>query len=322
MNDPTSHLAARLDTIAGQPVLRFERRLPHSPATVWRALTEPAQMRAWFPALVDTELRVGAHMWFTFEGEDVSTHGEILELDEPKVYAFRWNDDVLRFEVLPQPEGCLLVFTHALGGGWAGRLGAGRNAAGWDVCLDGLQGHLAGERFPQPEDWLPRIEGYVERFGLATGEVEDRGDSAVVRFARDLVWMPVAQVWDLLVEGNDVERGGSPPLRFTNGYVPAGAVTCVDPPHRLEYPWLLEDEPAGRVHWELAHDPATGSRVVLTQTVPSRSADALPTFLAAWQVHLELLFAAVQGQSRPWPQGRTEQLEQAYRKRLGTVLNG
>lgn len=315
---PTAHPAARLDSIAGQPVLRFERHLPHSPGKVWRALTDPTQLRGWFPAVVDTELRVGATMWFTFEGDDVSTYGEVLELDEPRVYAFRWNDDVLRFEVVPQPEGCLLVFTHALGGDWNGRLGAGRNAAGWDVCLDGLRAQLDGEPFAQPDDWLPRTEAYVERFDLATGEMEQHGETSIVRFARDLMWRPVQDVWDLLVEGTEVEMGAAPPLRSTNGYVPAGTVSAVHAPRKLEYEWLHDGEPAGRVHWELAHDPATGSRVVLTQTVPTELADVLPTALAAWHVHLELLFAAVLGEVRCWPEGRVERLEQVYRERLGS----
>ena len=33
----------------GRFVLRFERRLPHPPEEVWRALTEPDRMAAWFP---------------------------------------------------------------------------------------------------------------------------------------------------------------------------------------------------------------------------------------------------------------------------------
>jgi uncharacterized protein YndB with AHSA1/START domain len=315
MTEASSHPEARLDTIAGVPVLRFERRLPHPPEKVWRALTDPERMRAWFPAVVTTEARIGAPMWFTFEGEEGSTYGEVLELDEPSVYAFRWNDDVLRFEVLPQPEGSLLVFTHALGGSWASRLGAGRNAAGWDVCLDALTAALTGAPFEQPDDWVRRIEGYVARFDLGSGDVEQRSETSLVRFARDLMWRPVEEVWDLLVEGAEVGAGTPPPLRFTNGYVPAGVVTHGEPPWRLEYEWLHDGEPAGRVHWELAHEPTVGTRVVLTQTVPKKLPDLLPTVLAAWQVHLELLFAAVQGEVRPWPDGRVEQLATGYGER-------
>ena len=115
-----------LQTIGGKPVLRFERLLVHSPEKVWSAVTEPDQMRHWFPASVETDLVIGAPMRFRFEGDDDATpgpmkDGEILELDPPKVYAFRWNEDVLRFELLPQVEGASWCSpTRLRAGRWAG----------------------------------------------------------------------------------------------------------------------------------------------------------------------------------------------------------
>jgi uncharacterized protein YndB with AHSA1/START domain len=85
---------ATLQTIDGRPVLRFERKLAHSPAKVWKAITDPAEMAHWFPAAVDTELKPGATMRFTFPDAaplEATGEGEILEFDPPKVYAFRWN---------------------------------------------------------------------------------------------------------------------------------------------------------------------------------------------------------------------------------------
>jgi uncharacterized protein YndB with AHSA1/START domain len=308
---------ATLHTIDDRPTLRFERLLRHDPETVWRAVTTPAEMAHWFPAVVETEPRVGAQMSFTFEGQDTATHGEILELDPPKVFAFRWNDDVLRFEVVAQQQGCLLVFTHTLGGDWLGRLAAGRNAAGWDVCLAALDARLAGQGFEQPDDWATRIGSYVGEFGLGEGEVHVADDGWVVRFARDLVWRPVAEVWALLVEQQVAEVGSVPPVRFTNGYVPAGSVAAVEAPRVLEYEWLHDGTAAGRVRWELSQDPQQGTRVELTQTVPARLSHLRPTLLAAWQTHLELLFAAVLDDVRPWPDGRVEELERLYVERLG-----
>jgi len=122
--------------IDGRPVLRFERQLAHPPAKVWKAITDPAEMAHWFPAAVDfpgavdTELKPGATMRFTFPDAaplDTTGEGEILEFDPPKVYAFRWNTDVLRFELVPDGSGCRLVFSQTLGGGWVGRLAAGRS---------------------------------------------------------------------------------------------------------------------------------------------------------------------------------------------------
>jgi uncharacterized protein YndB with AHSA1/START domain len=309
-------LPATLHTVAGKPVLRFERRLAHSPDRVWQAVTDPAEMRQWFPATVETTLHTGARMQFRFEGDDTSTEGEIIEFDPPKVYAFRWNDDVLRFELLPNDTGCLLVFTHTLGGGWIGELTAGRSAAGWDTCLAALDAQLDGAQPTTPGDMLPLIEGYVDKFGHAAGTVELSDVAALVRFRRDLLWVPVTQMWQLLTEEANVEPGAPPPLRFTTGYVDTGLVTVVDAPSVLEYSWLHEGREAGRVRWELFHDPKQGTRVELTHVVP-RALDAiLPTVLAAWQTHLEILFATAMGADRCWPEGRVEELRQRYAEQL------
>ncbi len=317
---------ASLRTVDGVPVLRLERRLPHPPEKVWRAVTEPAELKHWFPATVEfpatvdlpagTELRPGTLMRFTFEEGGPTTDGVVLECDPPKVYAFRWNDDVLRFELVPDGAGCRLIFTHTHGGTF-GRLGANRNAAGWDVCLASLVARLDGRDAPAPPgDMLSPMEEYTEKFGLAEGEVTDAGDGYLVRFARDLVWKPVDEAWALFTEDEEPAVGAEPPLRFINPYVPAGQVSAVQPPHVIEYEWLHDGKPAGRVRFELAQDPRQGTRVVLTQTLPAELADLRPVALAAWQTHLELYFAALHGQVRPWPEGRTEELTERYRTRL------
>ncbi|MBV8934055.1 MAG: SRPBCC domain-containing protein, partial [Kutzneria sp.] len=61
----TEDASASLRIVEGTPVLRFERRIAHPPAKVWRAVTDPAEMAHWFPAAVETELRTGAAMRFT-----------------------------------------------------------------------------------------------------------------------------------------------------------------------------------------------------------------------------------------------------------------
>ncbi|MEU0486398.1 hypothetical protein ABZ260_45460 [Streptosporangium sp. NPDC006013] len=68
---------------------------------------------------------------------------------------------------------------------------------------------------------------------------------------------------------------------------------------------------------EPAHDPGRGTGVVLTQTVPARPAGLRTTALAAWQTHLESLFAAVQGEPRCRPEGRVGELRKLYEERLG-----
>lgn len=307
MNEPS----AALETIDGNPVLRFERKLAHPQTKVWRAITTAEDLAAWFPARVETELRPGAPMRFTFDDEapvDATGQGEVLEVDPPKVFAFRWNTDVLRFELVPEGEGCVLHFTQVLGGGALGRLSAGRNASGWDVCFLALEVRLDDGEFTQPTEWLAPMEGYIRKFHLDEGTLEPTPEGYRIRFARDLVWKPVDEVWALLTEGSTPAVGDEPPLPATNGYVPVGKVTEVEAPRVLEYA-----TGEGLVRWEITHDPAMGTRVELTHTLP-KSAD-LATALAAWHVQLELFFAAMHGEVRcPWPEERTEELREHYKR--------
>ena len=146
-------------------------------------------MGHWFPATVETELTVGAPMRFTFPGEapiDGARDGEILEFDPPRVYAFRWNTDVLRFELVPDGDGCRLYFSQTLGGGSIGRLGAARNAAGWDHCLGSLRALLDGREAGAFTEWVPAMEHYVAVFGLGEGERTETGDGYELHFVRDL----------------------------------------------------------------------------------------------------------------------------------------
>jgi uncharacterized protein YndB with AHSA1/START domain len=290
---------AKLETADGKPVLRFERTLKHSPAKVWRAITTPEGLAAWFPAAVELDLEPGAAMRFTFPEQapvDGTGGGEVLEVDPPRVFAFRWNADVLRFELTPDGDGCVLRFSQVLGD----RLAAGRNAFGWDVCLGALAADLDGEPFEQPSEWLAPMEAYLRSFGLDEGTLTGHR----IHFARDLVWKPAADVWALLVEDATPVVGGEPPVRATNPAVPVEPLTVVEPPHVLAY---------GPVRWEIAHDPEEGTRVDLTHDLPE-GADAAEA-LAAWHVHLELFFAAASGEvRRPWPQERAEELREHYGK--------
>jgi uncharacterized protein YndB with AHSA1/START domain len=286
---------AELRRIDGKPVLRIERLLRHDPAKVWRAVTEPGELAHWFPATVEVD---GRELRFTFPDGSGSA-GEVLESDPPKVFAFRWGTDVLRFELLPHDDGCLLVFTQVLGS----EPSAGRTAAGWAACFAALDASLSGTEVTPPEDWLGPMEHYVREFGLDEG----RAEGTTVRFVRDLVWKPLDEVWALFTEGS-----GDLPTRAANPHVPPGPVTAREEPRLLEF-----DSPTGRVRWEFRHDPDQGTTVELTHAV--RDPAFVPTALAAWHVHLELFFAATFGEIRcPWPADRVAELSKRYASRASS----
>lgn len=101
---------ATLLTDRARPAVRLERHLPDPPAVVWQALTEREQLRSWFPSDVVVEggrWEIGAAITFPFPPEviDMTLTGEVLEVDEPKVLAFTWGEETLRFDLSPEGDG-------------------------------------------------------------------------------------------------------------------------------------------------------------------------------------------------------------------------
>jgi hypothetical protein len=133
-----------LDTIDDHPVLRFERRYDHPVERVWKAITDPDELRHWFPP-------VGALM--------------VTESKPPRLLAGTWFGDRLRFELRPDGDGCVLLFSHA----FADREKAARDAAGWDCCFARFGALLAGEPMSEVDSlrvWPETHERYANRFGV------------------------------------------------------------------------------------------------------------------------------------------------------------
>jgi|tagenome__1003787_1003787.scaffolds.fasta_scaffold20821667_2 uncharacterized protein YndB with AHSA1/START domain len=157
-------MTATLDVQGNRSTLRFERLLGHGRDRVWQAVTDSAELAQWFPAAVAYEPRVGAPMQFDFGGQhglDVWP-GEVLEWDPPRVFAFLWGKDELRFELADAADGTRLVFTHS----FPHEPGKpGRDAAGWAACLESLDAVLDGREKPGPDTWRKHADTYAEEFG-------------------------------------------------------------------------------------------------------------------------------------------------------------
>jgi uncharacterized protein YndB with AHSA1/START domain len=170
----------------GRPALRIERHLQHPPEVVWRAITEPAQLNAWYPIrALSIDLRVGGRI--EFDG----MHAVVTQLDPPKVFAFsehappemhRESDDLIHFELTPEDGGCLLVFTHV----FDDRPAAASYASGWTVCLNALAALVHGEEIHMERPSDEHHEQLIHQFGLDQGRVERVGDRYQVRFERQL----------------------------------------------------------------------------------------------------------------------------------------
>ncbi|MDQ1675466.1 MAG: hypothetical protein QOC93_610 [Actinomycetota bacterium] len=153
-----------LHDLDGRWQLRFTRHLPHPPQKVWRALTEPEHLGAWFPAEIHGDRRPGAALTFVFAGgEGPTTSGEMLIYEPPAALEVSWGDDRLRFELAPEADGTVLTFLSTFGA--LGR--ASRDGTGWHACLDLLAYDLADETPPWDpgQRWVHLHPSYLESFG-------------------------------------------------------------------------------------------------------------------------------------------------------------
>lgn len=132
---------------AGRPAVRFERIYRHPIERVWAAVSDPDELRRWFPSAVALEPRAGGTVEFSGDPHLASSRGTVLVYEPPTRLAFTWDADELHFELAPTDEGgCRLVMTNVLDA----RDAAARNASGWSVCLSVLDRRLAGEQVAGP----------------------------------------------------------------------------------------------------------------------------------------------------------------------------
>ncbi len=160
---------ATLISTGDKPVLRFERFLPRPIEDVWRAVTDPAEMRAWFPTRIEIDRwEPGAKLTHHFDDPSVpSLPGTVLECSEPHRLVFTWGDDTIGFELSAVEGGTGFVLTEELG---ASR--AARNAAGWEVCLERLVAGSVGE------EWTPRFERYRAAYQPLLGSQDGPPDAS------------------------------------------------------------------------------------------------------------------------------------------------
>jgi uncharacterized protein YndB with AHSA1/START domain len=127
----------------------FVRRLNKPIDKVWAALTIPERIADWFTDMrFIPDLRLGARVDIYFPDDDPPyqmREGVVVALEPPRLFAWTWPEDshpnsVVRCELAPDGDGCVLTFTQS---------GMGKKyltsvAGGWHVFLDGLAGAADG----------------------------------------------------------------------------------------------------------------------------------------------------------------------------------
>ena len=161
----TTDTYGRVDSLEdGRWRLQFTRTLQHPVERVWRAVTEPEHLAAWFPCTVDGERRAGAELRFEFPGgEPPAFTGEVVAFDPPHAFEFWWGPDLVRIELQQTDDGTILTLLDTL----SERGKAARDGAGWHCCLDALVAAL--DSTPDADHgtaaWSALHPVYVEKFG-------------------------------------------------------------------------------------------------------------------------------------------------------------
>jgi uncharacterized protein YndB with AHSA1/START domain len=158
------------------------RDLRHPPAKVWEALTDPAQLREWAPFDSDRNLgAVGTTAKLTTVGapQPHVTESRVTRADAPRLLEFNWGAQHLRWELESREGGTRLTLWHDIDRGFISM-----GAAGWHICFDVLDRHLAGQplgRLVGPQamkfgGWQRLNAEYAKQLGVAPPAWPPRGE--------------------------------------------------------------------------------------------------------------------------------------------------
>ncbi len=89
---------------------RFLRYLPHPRERVFRALSDPAELRAWLPMDAPAPLAPGVALAFDVPGVP-SLQGEVVASEPPGLLVYTLGDERVTFELSEAPGGTILTLT-------------------------------------------------------------------------------------------------------------------------------------------------------------------------------------------------------------------
>lgn len=115
MNPTDTTVPSQTDTIS------FEFDLPHPPAKVWRALTDPELLAEWLLPVIGLELAPGAAFMFktqSYPGWDGTVNCRMLVIDAHKKISYAWVvgdmlDTVVTFTLTPTASGTRLSLVQS-----------------------------------------------------------------------------------------------------------------------------------------------------------------------------------------------------------------
>lgn len=169
---PGAAFGAEIQKDGEKWTLVLVRDLHHPPAKVWKALTDPEQLREWAPFDADRNLGAVGTAKLSTVGTPTPlvTETHVKRADAPRSLEYSWGGGDMRWELEPLGEGgTRLTLWHNINRGFISM-----GAAGWHICFDVLDRSLAGEpigRIVGPEvmkfaGWQRLNAEYAKQFGV------------------------------------------------------------------------------------------------------------------------------------------------------------
>lgn len=113
---------------------------------VWTAITEVEPVAQWTPFRPDHSLAIeGDVVLVETDGSDAEVESRVTAVNRPTLLEFTWGTDPIRITLEETDGNTALSFSHVL----RDRESAGMTAAGWHICLDGLDYLLGGNEVPE-----------------------------------------------------------------------------------------------------------------------------------------------------------------------------
>jgi len=138
--------------VATKPSLTLKRRINAPPAKVFKAWTDPAQIKRWFgpteieTLLAEADVRTGGRYHIVMraaDGEEHDVSGTYREVvpDQKLVFTWAWRttperQSLVTVDLKGDGDGTMLTLTHEQFFDEAAR---DRHRSGWSGCLDKLE---------------------------------------------------------------------------------------------------------------------------------------------------------------------------------------
>ena len=146
------------------------RQLRHSPAKVWEAITDPAQLREWAPFDADVSLgTAGTTVKLTTVGAPTPMVSEtrVTRAEAPRLLEYNWGGFDMRWELEAAAGGTRLTLWTNID-----RRYMSMGAAGWHICFDVLGqlldgqpiGRIVGPEAMKFEGWQRLNADYAKQF--------------------------------------------------------------------------------------------------------------------------------------------------------------